>query len=643
MSLTVVPGAKTSLGRSETVRTFWHGSSLGPYQLLGPRSFVDRGHRVELFTYDSQITVPDWIVRRDANEIWPTDHIMRYQRDLGRDSFALHANLFRYAMLHKLGGWWVDLDIVLLGEELPPDEIFFPIERDSPMRATFSVLKLPSGHPALAEAVRRCIAIGESPLYGETGPDLFTELVAKYGLVRFGQKLESAYPLSALDVPALFDPDRCETLTQRCADSYFVHLFNETWRRAGIPRYLGPPEGSFMEHLLLSHAINVPMPRMEFGDVKRWTAYLTLHEEFQAGLSAYRLANEALRSKVDSLEKQRIETMSNTPSPARNVEDEVRELKDRIVDLEARTESIARAFSRLRHQGRRLWLRPPLWTFEQYSARKLDIGRAYQNEKKMPTGEISIAIVTPSFNHAKYLAATVDSISMQNYPRLSYLVQDGGSSDSTVDILRSYGSQLTWRSAPDGGQAQAINHAFATCKGEVMAYINSDDMLLPGTLAYVASVFHSRPNVDVVYGHRIFVDRDGLEIGRAVLPRHNAKALYWADYIPQETMFWRRRVWDAIGPFDESFHYALDWDFILRAQHAGFKFLRVPRFLACFRVHDQQKTAVNYDQGREEMQRLRNRYLGHEPSQVEIMRKMTPYLVRQLAVHWMYRWRILRF
>jgi glycosyltransferase involved in cell wall biosynthesis len=334
--------------------------------------------------------------------------------------------------------------------------------------------------------------------------------------------------------------------------------------------------------------------------------------------------------------------MLNTPPPAKNIEDEVRLLKDRVTELEARTESIARAFSQSRHQGRRNSLRPPLWTFEQYGAKKLVIGLAYQNEK-MPADAISIAIATPSFNHAKYLSATIDSILMQNYPHLSYLVQDGGSSDSTVEILRSYGSRLAWRSAPDGGQAQAINHAFATCKGDVMAYINSDDMLLPGTLAYVASAFHRRPDVDIVYGQRIFVDPDGSEIGRAVLPSHDAKALYWADYIPQETMFWRRRVWDAIGPFDESFQYALDWDFILRAQHAGFKFLRVPRFLACFRVHDQQKTAVNYDQGHKEMQRLRSRYLGYEPSHMQVMRGITPYLVRQFAVHWLYRWRILRF
>lgn len=84
------------------VRTFWRGSFLGPFQLLGPRGFVDRGHQVG--PYDCEVAVPDWIVRKDANEICPTDHIMRYQRDLDRGSFALHANLFHYAMLRKLGG-----------------------------------------------------------------------------------------------------------------------------------------------------------------------------------------------------------------------------------------------------------------------------------------------------------------------------------------------------------------------------------------------------------------------------------------------------------------------------------------------------------------------------------------------------------
>lgn len=326
------------------------------------------------------------------------------------------------------------------------------------------------------------------------------------------------------------------------------------------------------------------------------------------------------------------------------MQNELRELKDRMRKLEARADSLARELVLVRRQRQRLrlWLRPPLWTFEQHKPIKLRVNSGYHKEK-MPTDPVSFAIVTPSLNHAKYLAATIDSVLGQNYPRLSYTVQDGGSSDNTLDILQAYGGRLTWRSERDRGQAQAINLAFATCEGDVMAYLNSDDMLLPGTLAYVARVFQQRGDVDVVYGHRIFVDRDGMEVGRAVLPRHDRKAIHWVGFIPQETMFWRRRVWDAVGKFDESFEYALDWDFILRAQQAGFKFLRVPRFLACFRVHDDQKTSLNYERGLKEMQWLRSRYIGYEPSHREVIKNFMPYLVRQFAAHWMYRFRLLRF
>ena len=115
---------------------------------------------------------------------------------------------------------------------------------------------------------------------------------------------------------------------------------------------------------------------------------------------------------------------------------------------------------------------------------------------------------------------------------------------------------------------------------------------------------------------------------------HDAEALKYAGYVPGETMFWRRRVWDKIGLIDTGFHYALDWDFMLRAEAAGFKMARVRRFLACFRVHDEQKTTKNYERGRAEMQTLRLRSLGHVPSQREIYRAIMPYLVRQFVFHW---------
>jgi hypothetical protein len=269
--------------RSETVRLFWHGSPLGPYQLMGMRSFVDRGHSVELFTYDPTIAVPDWIVRRDANEIWPTDHILTYRNGAIRGSFALHANLFRYAMLHRLGGWWIDQDVILMRDELPAQDIFFSLEAIDPMTATNSVLKFPAGHPAMADCVARCVAAGETPLYGETAAVLFTEIAAKYRLPWNGRSTDTTYPLSALDVPAMFDPAQRDQLHARCENATFVHLFHEKWRRAGIPNDLGPPAGSFVDDVLRAHGFETPTPRMEMDHLRRWTANLALQADCVTG------------------------------------------------------------------------------------------------------------------------------------------------------------------------------------------------------------------------------------------------------------------------------------------------------------------------------------------------------------------------
>ncbi len=325
-----------------------------------------------------------------------------------------------------------------------------------------------------------------------------------------------------------------------------------------------------------------------------------------------------------------------------------RQLLERLKTIEKRLDGIEtsqgqlqEAYARSRAHLRRFWLRPPMWTFEQHSPRPLDL-HSLPDSPALPSRVPSIAIVTPSFNQAPFLAATIDSILAQNYPALFYHVQDGGSVDGSVEVLKGYGDKISWLSAPDQGQADAINRGFASVDCEIMAYLNSDDTLLPGALACVANFFAERPDIDIVYGHRIFIDYDGSEIGRAILPAHSDEALHYAGYVPQETMFWRRRVWDAIGPIDVNFQYALDWDFMLRAQAAGFKFARLRRFLACFRVHDEQKTTKNYELGRKEMQSLRLRMLGYIPSQIEISRAIAPYLFRQFVFHWGYRLGLLR-
>jgi len=287
--------------------------------------------------------------------------------------------------------------------------------------------------------------------------------------------------------------------------------------------------------------------------------------------------------------------------------------------------------------------RSDLWTFEQYPPRELKIPASYGQGNRNAGANLTVAIVTPSFNHADYIGDTIKSVLSQRVENLSYHVQDGGSKDRTADILDSYAGKLTSESRPDRGQPHAINLGFERVSGEIMAYLNSDDCLLPGTIAYVQDYFARNPEVDIVYGHRVFIDRFGSEVGRAVLPPHDPEALKWADYIPQETMFWRRPVWDAVAPFDESFNFALDWDFILRAAAKGFRFARLPRFLGAFRVHDLQKTAALASAGEREMTRLRQEHLGWAPSQTEINEAIFAYLRRQARYSLWYRLGLVRY
>jgi glycosyltransferase involved in cell wall biosynthesis len=328
---------------------------------------------------------------------------------------------------------------------------------------------------------------------------------------------------------------------------------------------------------------------------------------------------------------------------------ELTRLAERIALLEARLTRAEQTTRNLQglldRQIRRSWrakFEPKLWQFFQYPPRVLRPPSVY-DELTPPTNAPRIAIVTPTFNDAKYLQATIDSVLAQRYPNLTYLIQDGGSTDGTVELLKSYGSKIAWHSEQDTGQGNAINRGFGRISGEIMAYLNSDDILLPGTLAYVAHAFQADLSIDVVYAHRIFIDESGLETGRCVLPPHDERTVKWADFIPQETLFWRRKVWEKVGPFDENFHFALDWDFILRAQASGFRFKRLPRFLGCFRVHDEQKTTAMMEVGHNKQRQLRRIHLGRDPTGPEVDRAIRPYLRRHVLFHRLYKLKLLNY
>jgi len=154
-----------------------------------------------------------------------------------------------------------------------------------------------------------------------------------------------------------------------------------------------------------------------------------------------------------------------------------------------------------------------------------------------------------------------------------------------------------------------------------MAWFNSDDLMAPRALRFVASYFASHPDVDAIYGHRIIIDDQDREIGRWIMPSHEPDSIEWIDYVPQETLFWRKRAWDLAGGIDPSFQFALDWDLLARFHQAGLKVVRLPYFLGCFRVHAQQKTSqAIHTTGADEMRRIRTRFHGEakdDPAHIE--------------------------
>jgi len=296
---------------------------------------------------------------------------------------------------------------------------------------------------------------------------------------------------------------------------------------------------------------------------------------------------------------------------------------------------------RIKRQWLPLWLGGGDWTelmFFQMPAHMAYPARDIRPEIFPKPGPAAarpkLSIVTPSYQQARFLDRTMRSV-LDHQPEVDcqYVVRDGGSTDGSADLIHRQAPRLhAWACAPDGGQADAIAQGFAQTTGgpdDVMSWINSDDFYLPGALAFVADYFARHPEVDVLYGNRIVVDEESREIARWFLPQHDEEVLRLNDFVPQETLFWRRRLWDRVGGVDPSYHFAIDWDLLLRFQAAGARMVRLPWFLACFRAHAAQKTAaIMHYTGQEEITRLRERTHGRSFPAHEI--EHHPLLMRYL-------------
>jgi glycosyltransferase involved in cell wall biosynthesis len=202
-----------------------------------------------------------------------------------------------------------------------------------------------------------------------------------------------------------------------------------------------------------------------------------------------------------------------------------------------------------------------------------------------------VSIVTPSFNQGLYLEATIRSVLDQDYPRIEYILIDGGSSDGSLDVIRRYAARLArWVSEPDRGQTEAINKGFALAQGEIFAWLNSDDTYRPGAVSEAVAYLSEHPEIGMVYGQAYYVDDAGATFARFPAgPTDHRRLRRGVTTIPQQASFFRSRLWRMVGPLDPSFYYAMDYDLWVRLSAVS-PIAYVRRPWANFRIHDLSKS-----------------------------------------------------
>jgi len=223
-----------------------------------------------------------------------------------------------------------------------------------------------------------------------------------------------------------------------------------------------------------------------------------------------------------------------------------------------------------------------------------------------------VSIVTPVRNGERFIAETIESVLSQEYPRLEYFVVDGGSTDRTLEILDRFRDRIVLVRGPDGGQAEALNRGLALARGEIVGWLNADDLYVPGALASVTEAFRGWPDAGVVYGEADHIDEEGRPIDAYPVESFDAPALARRCFICQPAAFVRRSALTAAGGLDPQLHYALDYDLWIRLSRVT-RFVKIDRRLAHSRMHPGNKTLGFRREAYEETMRVLRRRYGYVP------------------------------
>jgi len=251
-----------------------------------------------------------------------------------------------------------------------------------------------------------------------------------------------------------------------------------------------------------------------------------------------------------------------------------------------------------------------------------------------------VSIITPSLNQGRFIKETILSIKNQTHPRIEHIIMDGGSTDDTLDIIKRYDGtyNMQWTSEPDNGMYEAINKGLRKAQGNILAYLNADDLYFPWTVSVVADYLVRYPDSDFVYGDLMFLDLETGKTGIKLYPRYARQSLMMGRNLGQPAVFFRRSMLERVGFFDESLKLVADREYWMRAMSKQCRFSKIDEVLAIFRQHGTTQSTVKHPLLVQEGQQVLEKYRTTKQSNGSLFK-----IIDYLRSAWRWRWAMIKF